>query len=91
MVLDLFTRQDLDAQVLGVSAAAGWKGLQYHFGAVDAAEKVRPGVARQRFEISGVLEDSSVPVRVHLRVDGQEFYEEFDFSAQRQRRSGANP
>ena len=80
VVLDLFTHQDIDVEMLGVSAVAGWKGLQHASLAVDAAEKTPVGVTRQRFEISGVLEDSSVPVRVHLRVDGQEFFEELDFS-----------
>ena len=42
VVLDLFSRQDLDAQVLWVSAASGWKDLQYHFVAAMPQRKCGP-------------------------------------------------
>ena len=80
VTLDLFSKDSVDAEVLGVSAETGWKQLEQSSVPLDASMKSTPGTNRYRFTISGISEISSPPVQLHLRVDGQEFYEELDFS-----------
>ena len=80
LVLDLLSREDIQAEVLSVSAEKGWQNLSYSM-VENPSEKVSlPGYQRQRFTITGVLGETDVPLHLRLRINGQEIDKSLEFT-----------